>query len=135
MDLFHCMSTEKFPARETGGSRAVSEERERDPVAPPRGLRRTSLHSSAKKLSVSNGNIRTSPSKDSRAATWSSHYEKKKKSEESLEKILTSRTLSPPPETLPRKFSRSPSVASSSSSGRLPRHPELPPLNVEDVEG
>ena len=26
-------------------------------------------------------------------------------------------------------------MASSSSSGRLPRHPELPPLNVEEVEG
>ena len=42
--------------------------------------------------------------KDYKSGTWSSHYEKKK-SVETLDK-LTSRTLSPPPETLPRKFSR-----------------------------
>ena len=50
MDLFHCVSTEKF---EAGNSRAKSEERERDPVAPPRAVRRTSLHNSARKLSAS----------------------------------------------------------------------------------
>ena len=50
MDLFHCVSTEKF---EAGASRAKSEERERDPVAPPRAVRRASLHNSARKLSAS----------------------------------------------------------------------------------
>ena len=144
MDLFHCISTQKLEAGEAGGSRAKSEERERDPgapAAPPRAIRRASTASSpARKLSSSSGNVRTSPSpsKDLKAgaATWSAHYEARKKSSESLEKILTSRTLSPPPETLPRKFSRSPSVTSASAaSGRLPRHPELPPLTVEEVDG
>ena len=68
----------------------------------------------------------------SRTGTWSAHYVKKK-SQDSLEK-LSSRTLSPPPETLPRKFSRFPSVAYS-TAGRLARHPELPPLNIEDNNG
>ena len=59
MDLFHCISSvssQKFQAGETEGSRAKSEERQRgetDPVAPPRGMRRASLHSSARKLSAS----------------------------------------------------------------------------------
>ena len=75
-----------------------------------------------------------SPSKETgRTATWSSHYEKKKSSD-SLEKLLTSRTLSPPPETLPRKFSRFPAPAYS-TAGRLARHPELPPLSIEDNDG
>jgi len=69
---------------------------------------------------------------NSKSGTLSSHYEKKK-SVESQHK-LTSRTLSPPPETLPRKFSR-PSLTPSSTPGRLPRHPELPPLHLEDNSG
>ena len=71
-----------------------------------------------------------SSSSMSNPAGWSKHYEKKK-STETLDR-LTSRTLSPPPETLPRKYSRSPSILSNHSScGRLPRHPELPPLTSE----
>merc|ERR1712106_784382 len=60
---------------------------------------------------------------------WSTHYERKK-SVESLDR-LTSRTLSPATETLPRKFSRSMSVVENTSAPRLARHPELPPLNIE----
>ena len=44
MDLFHCISNQKF---EGGDGRAKSVDRDRDPVAPPRGVRRTSLHHSA----------------------------------------------------------------------------------------
>ena len=81
---------------------------------------------------------------------WSFHYDEKKKSDESLEK-LTSRTLSPPPESLQRKYSRwlffifnlevsllfsfRASSTSSTSSGRLPRHPELPPLSIDHNDG
>ena len=50
------------------------------------------------------GQLNTLMRENSKSGTLSSHYEKKK-SVESLNKI-TSRTLSPPPETLPRKFSR-----------------------------
>jgi len=121
MELFHCITTPRLEESSPKQlSRAKSEER--DPVPPPRGLRRPSLPAqSAKKMSsasMKNG--------------FSAHYEKKK-SIESLDR-LTSRTLSPPPETLPRKFSRSMSVTSASTPARLPRHPELPPLNIE-LEG
>jgi len=117
MDLFHCISPGKLEER----AKARSEDRE--PVAPPRGLRRPSLPAqqqppSQRKVSAGSG--------------WSAHYESKKSSE-SLER-LTSRTLSPPPETLPRKFSRA-SCESPREPARLPRHPHLPPLNVEDEAG
>merc|ERR1711963_936560 len=61
----------------------------------------------------------------------------------SLER-LTSRTLSPAPETLPRKFSRTHGtsvlpthshVARWENAPRLPRHPELPPLNSSSPSG
>lgn len=121
MELFHCISTPRLDHGKPETSvRAKSEDR--DPVPPPRGVRRPSLPANGVKKLSSNKN------------GWSSHYSEKKKSTESLER-LTSRTLSPPPETLPRKFSRSMSVVSNSSSNyRPPRHPELPPLNI-DVEG
>merc|ERR1712158_107040 len=59
---------------------------------------------------------------------------------ESLER-LTSRTLSPAPETLPRKFSRThgnsvlPNHSHTQTAPRLPRHPELPPLNSSSPSG
>ena len=69
-----------------------------DPVPPPRGVRRPSLPAkSGRKIS-------SSSSSSQGKSGWSTHYERKK-SVESLDR-LTSRTLSPAPETLPRKFSR-----------------------------
>jgi len=132
MELFHCLSTPQLTEAKTvtssSSSRAKSEDR--DPVAPPRGVRRPSLPAqSARKIS-STSSVGKDMGKDMNRTGWSTHYEKKK-SVESLDR-LTSRTLSPAPETLPRKFSRSVSVVSNpSSTPRLPRHPELPPLNVE----
>jgi len=124
MELFHCISTPQLnESKAESSSRAKSEDRE--PVAPPRGVRRPSLPAqSGRKISST-----SSQGKDGGRNGWSTHYEKKK-SVESLDR-LTSRTLSPAPETLPRKFSRSMSVVSNTSAPRLPRHPELPPLNVE----
>jgi len=124
MDLFHFVAPSK---NSKIAERSKSEDREA-PVAPARTLRKTSLpaHLANKK------NSSTMP----KIGTWSNHYEEKKKSVETLEK-LTSRTLLPvAPETLPRKFSR-PSLDSPSSSwsGRLPRHPELPPLTIKDEDG
>jgi len=77
----------------------------------------------------------TSSSTDNTSG-WSKHYSTEtKKSSECVDR-LTSRTLSPAPETLPRKYSRSASILTTSSSGsiRSARHPELPPLRSE-VEG
>merc|ERR1712038_551962 len=80
------------------------------------------------------------------AAAWPAHYSTgrdRKTSGESLER-LTSRTLSPAPETLPRKFSRTHGtsvlpthshVARWENAPRLPRHPELPPLNSSSPSG
>jgi len=77
------------------------------------------------------------------AGGWSAHYSTgrdRKTSGESLER-LTSRTLSPAPETLPRKFSRThgnsvlPNHSHPQSAPRLPRHPELPPLNSTSPSG
>merc|ERR1712088_633294 len=65
------------------------------------------------------------------AAAWPAHYSTgrdRKTSGESLER-LTSRTLSPAPETLPRKFSRT------HGTSVLPTHPELPPLNSSSPSG
>jgi len=129
MDLFHCVSTQKLNESVKTIERAKSEDKE--PVAPPRGARRTSLPAHSNKK-LSNGQLNTLLRENSKSGTLSCHYEKKK-SVESLNKI-TSRTLSPPPETLPRKFSR-PSLTPSATPGRLPRHPELPPLHIEDNTG
>merc|ERR1711971_1407563 len=76
------------------------------------------------------------------AAAWPAHYSttRDRKTSESLER-LTSRTLSPAPETLPRKFSRThgnsvlPNHSHPQSAPRLPRHPELPPLNSSSPSG
>jgi len=78
------------------------------------------------------------------AAVWPAHYSTRdRKTSESLER-LTSRTLSPAPETLPRKFSRTHGtsvlpthshVARWENAPRLPRHPELPPLNSSSPSG
>jgi len=77
------------------------------------------------------------------AGAWSAHYSTgrdRKTSGESLER-LTSRTLSPAPETLPRKFSRThgnsvlPRHSHTQTAPRLPRHPELPPLNSSSPSG
>lgn len=138
MDLFHCITPKKM---EQSGllERAKSEERskseEKDPIVPPRGTRRTSLPAKAQPIKkTSNGYLSNTLGKERpRNGTWSFHYADKKKSDDSLEK-LTSRTLSPPPETLQRKYSRA-SSTSSTTSGRLPRHPELPPLNLNHNDG
>lgn len=129
MELFHCISTPQLDeVKPVATGRAKSEDR--DPIAPPRGIRRPSLPAqSVRKVSSSSSGYSSTIGKDPTKNGWSTHYEKKK-SVESLDR-LTSRTLSPAPETLPRKFSRSMSVASSHSTPRLPRHPELPPLNIE----
>jgi len=124
MALLQCVSSSP-PVQDP--YRARSEEKE-GKQAPAVKTRRQSLPSAAAASRlVRRSSVTTSPSTSS---GWSKHYEKKK-STESLDQ-LTSRTLSPPPETLPRKYSRSASVLSShSSSGRLPRHPELPPLTSQ----
>jgi len=121
--------------------RAKSEDRskseEKDPIKPPRGTRRTSLPAHAQPIKkVSNGYSSNTLGREKNTTLgrkWSFHYDEKKKSDESLEK-LTSRTLSPPPESLQRKYSRA-SSTSSTSSGRLPRHPELPPLSIDHNDG
>ena len=77
---------------------------DRDPVPPPRGIRRPSLPAQSVRKTSSSSNGYSSHGKDVSKNGWSTHYEKKK-SVESLDR-LTSRTLSPAPETLPRKFSR-----------------------------
>jgi len=92
----------------------------------------------------------SSPSSSSESSSnhpsgWSKHYAESKKSSDHLNQKksidcldrLTSRTLSPPPETLPRKYSRSASILTTSSSGsiRSVRHPVLPPLNNSGAEG
>jgi len=133
MELFHCISTPRLDeGKAVQTERAKSEDR--DPVPPPRGIRRPSLPAqNARKVSSSSSGYSSTLGKDGAKNGWSTHYEKKK-SVESLDR-LTSRTLSPAPETLPRKFSRSMSVVSTNSSTpRLPRHPELPPLNI-DIDG
>jgi len=129
MELFHCISTPQLDDVKTGPLvRAKSEDR--DPVAPPRGVRRPSLPGqSVRKVSTSSSGYGSGSGKEPSKNGWSTHYEKKK-SVESLDR-LTSRTLSPAPETLPRKFSRSMSIGCSNSTPRLARHPELPPLSVE----
>lgn len=131
MELFHCISTPRLEeGKPLTTERAKSEDP--DPVPPPRGVRRPSLPAQSVRKTSSSSNGYSSHGKDVNKNGWSTHYEKKK-SVESLDR-LTSRTLSPAPETLPRKFSRSMSVVSTTSTPRLPRHPELPPLNIE-MEG
>jgi len=114
MELFHCLSTPALQENEPI-PRTRSEDRD---------IREAALRDRRQSLPVGGKRPET------KANGWSTHYEKKK-STESLER-LTSRTLSPPPEIVP-KYSRSYSVISNGTL-RPPRHPELPPLNI-DYEG
>jgi hypothetical protein len=97
---FQLRGQSKFPWSLIFAKAQMFRSEDRDPVPPPRGVRRPSLPAqSVRKTSSS-----SSHGKDVNKNGWSTHYEKKK-SVESLDR-LTSRTLSPAPETLPRKFSR-----------------------------
>lgn len=132
MELFHCVSDQQ-----RNPYRARSEEKDGNNFATTR-QRRQSLPVTAAARPVRRSNSSISVSNAAGAAgggSWSKHYEQKKTgtgSPSSLIDPLTSRTLSPPPDTLPRKYSRSSSVLSNHSTcSRLARHPELPPLTTE----
>jgi len=119
MDLFPCVSTSM---EET--ARAKSEDREggaplsKQWVGP---ARRTSLQM---------------PPGTRHPGVWPTHCSQKKKTSVEQVEPLTSRTLSPAPETLTRKFSRVNSVVpghTPAATPRLPRHPELPPLIISEL--
>jgi len=127
MELFQCVSDHpqqdatsrarsEERLREANSLKAVKQRRQSLPAPPPPPRLRRSDSSGSSVPTSSSG--------------WSKHYETKK-STATLDR-LTSRTLSPPPDTLPRKYSRSQSVlANHSVCARLARHPELPPLTTE----
>jgi len=141
MELLQCASSPPPPNKTN--YRAKSEEKEGKTLSAVR-TRRPSLPAPAPMVrrTSSSAPVPTPPVRRTSSSAsihntsgsgWSAHYGRKK-STETLDR-LTSRTLSPAPETLPRKYSRSASTVSNPSSScvRLARHPALPPLTSEQA--